>query len=89
MMRMAWVILLMAVLAAGVVQLRVRQNAARAETYRLEAERVNVRRRLWDQQIQLSVRSIPRPAEGGERAWALELVGPGESTTAGHVARRD
>lgn len=89
MMRMAWIVLLMAAIAAAVVQLRSRQDAARAETFRLEAERVTVRRKLWDQQIRLSVRSVARPADGPQLPPALELVGPGESTAADRVVRRD
>lgn len=88
MMRIVWIILLMGALAVGVVQLRAGQNAARAEAARLEAQWWKTRRRLWNQQLRLSVGRLARPSEAvGERP-AVELVGPGEAAHAEALVRR-
>ena len=48
-------------LAVGVVRLRSRQNGLRAEMYRLEARRVKVRRRLWNQQLRIGELDVTGP----------------------------
>lgn len=89
MMRIAWIILLMAAIGGALVQLRAGQNAARAETHRLRGQWWQSRRRLWDQQLRLNVRRLAPPAGGYNEPAAVELVGPGEPATDRLVVRRD
>lgn len=76
MMRIAWVIVLMGVIAAGVVKLRSDQHAAQAAMYRIEAERLKVRRKLWNQQLELGRLMAPGPTLWRAQTWPLEIVGP-------------
>ena len=87
-MRAAWVIILVAVVGAGLAKVRTRQIAARAEMARLEAARLKVRRRLWDQQLRLGRLRRPRSIEYRCLDWALELRPPGGAGTE-ELVRRD
>jgi len=88
-MRTAWIILCMAALGVGVVHLRSRQNGLRAEMYRLEARRVKVRRRLWNQQLRIGELDVTGPKLQRSRDWALDLLPPDEAPPASRVVRRD
>ncbi len=76
MMRLAWIILALGAMYAGLTHLRASQTASEAEMYRLEARRIEVRRKLWDQQVRLGELSAPQPALWRARCWPLEIVGP-------------
>jgi len=89
MMRLGWVIALMAAVGVALVQVRLSQNATRARMYRLEAERLRVRRRLWEQQLRLSEPIVGRPDKPWLEDWAVELTGPGSPAAGSRVARRD
>jgi len=79
MMRIAWAILFTAALAAGLVQIRARQTAVRAEMFRLEVQRMKVRRELWDQQLRLGEPLLDQGnGEENRPRWALDLVAPAE-----------
>jgi hypothetical protein len=76
MMRFAWVILLMAAVGVGVVHLRLAQNRARTDIQRLEADRLKLRRTLWEQQQRLAALTGPQQVRQRMREMALELSGP-------------
>ena len=90
MLRFAWVIVLMAAIAAGVVWLRLEQNRVQAEMCRMEAQRMRVRRTLWEQQVRISQLSAPDELRRRGQAWALGLVEPGQLSAQerGTLARR-
>ncbi len=87
-MRVAWVIILLAAVGAGLANLRTRQIAAQARMVRLEAARLKVRRRLWDQQLRLGRLRRPKSIELRCLDWALELRPPGSPGTE-ELVRRD
>jgi len=89
MMRLGWVIALMAAVGVGLTQLRLAQNAVRARMYSLEAERFRVRRTLWEQQLRLSEPIVGRHEKPWLEDWAVELAGPGAPVAGSRVARRD
>ncbi len=78
MLRFAWVILLLAAVGVGVVHLRLQQNAARTEIQRLEADRLKLRRTLWEQQERIGELTAPRQVRQRSHEMALELTGPEE-----------
>jgi hypothetical protein len=86
--RAAWVIILLAVLGAGLAKVRTRQIAAQAQMARMEAARLKVRRRLWDQQLRLGRLRRPKSIEYRCLDWALELRPPGAPGTE-ELVRRD
>jgi hypothetical protein len=54
MLKFVWVILAVLAVGAGAVELRVRQNALKADMNRMESQRFAVRRTLGDQQLHLA-----------------------------------
>ncbi len=78
MMRLAWVILMLAATAAGTVHLRLQQNRVRTDMNNLEAQRLDVRRRLWDQQLRLGELTAPQHIRALSDGWPFQMVGPGE-----------
>lgn len=86
MMRLAWVILALAALAATVVHLRARQANLQVQMHRMEAERIALRRRLQDQKLQLDCLETPQRLLWRARAWPLEIVAPDGSTLADDLA---
>ena len=88
-MRMAWVLILLAAVGAAAAGLRTRQIATQGGLYRLEAKRLNVRRRLWDQQLRLGRLRAPRQTELRGQGWALEMVVPPGRGAPDEVVRRD
>ena len=78
MIRFAWVIVALSVAWAAAVRIRLVQSRLQSELYGLEAERLAVRRKLWDQQLRLGELGTPRHIRMLSEGWPLELVGPGE-----------
>ncbi|HET6427015.1 MAG TPA: hypothetical protein VFJ30_01300 [Phycisphaerae bacterium] len=89
MFRTVCVILFLTAMGVGVVQLRRAQDASAAETYRLEAERLKVRRQLWAQQIELEAPMRPDSIGADEPAWALELAAPEAEPRRQYLARNN
>jgi len=88
-MRLIWVLIMMTAVGAAVAGLRSRALATQAELYRLEAQRLRVRRRIWEQQHRLGRLKAPREVELRRLDWALDLRGPDERPEAGALVRRD
>jgi hypothetical protein len=88
-MRFAWIILAFAVIAAGMVHLRLERESVQADTLRLSARRHEVRRELWNQQIHLGELTSPRQVNQRGHQLALELLPPGESFSGGHIVKKD
>ncbi len=90
MTRIILIILALTAIGIGVVQIRQRQNLAKAEMYRLEASRLEVRRTLWEQQVKMGELSSPQKSDQRGRDWPLDLVGPaGPDTTGGRVVSKN
>ncbi len=75
-MRVAWVIILLVIVGATLARLRSQHIAAQAQLHRLEAERLKVRRQLWDQQLRLGRLRAPRAVQRRRLDMALELTRP-------------
>ena len=87
MMRLAWVIVLLVAVAAATGLLRVRRIATQADVYRLEARRLRLRRRVWDQQLRLAQLKAPREVELRALSWGLRLDRPGEQPSEHQLAQ--
>ena len=83
-MRLATVILVLAVIAAALVHLRRREITVRYEIQRLQAQQVRLRRKLWDQQVRLGCLTAP----GEIRSRAEQMV-MRNGQAGGYLARRD
>ena len=70
-MRLAVVILAMAVIAIGLVQIRRSELAARHEIQLLKARDTELRRAVWDQQVRLGY--LTAPSEVLRRADEMSL----------------
>jgi len=79
MIRIGCIIVAMAAIGAAAVHLRVQQERVRSDCYRLEAERLELRRTLWQQQLRLGELTAPEHIRRIHEDWPVELVGPGES----------
>ena len=88
-MRTAWVIVILVAVGAALAVIRTKQVAAQARTYQLEAERLQVRRRLWNQQLRLGRLRRPREVQVRFQDWALPLAPPGARPAGEHIVRRD
>ncbi len=88
-MRFAWIILAFAVIAAGMVHLRLERASVQADTFRLSARRHEVRRELWNQQIRLGELTSPREVNKRGYQLALELLPPGESFRGNQIVQKD
>ena len=73
-MRLAWVVLFLAVLAIGLIHIRRSEVAAQHEFQLLKAQQVKIRREIWAEQVEFS--RLTTPAETHRRAsgMALRLV---------------
>jgi len=71
---MALVIALLAAVAVGLVQIRRAEIAARHEIEKLQRQQVALRRKMWDQQIQMGI--LTTPEEIRRRAIELGLQLP-------------
>lgn len=78
MIRFAWVIVALSVAWAAAVRIRLEQSHLQSELYGLDADRLAVRRKLWDQQLRLGELTAPRHIRMLSEGWRLEMVGPGE-----------
>ena len=76
MMRFAWAIVLLSAIGGGLVQIRLGQNAVRTGMQHMEAERLKVRRELWDQQLRLGELVSPQQIRLRSRELAVEMTGP-------------
>lgn len=77
MLRLAWIIVAMGAISATLVHLRCRQIQARAEMHHLEANRLQVRRALWDQQIRLGDLTSPPNLRRLTADWPMEIIESG------------
>jgi hypothetical protein len=88
-MKLSFVIVCLAAIAAGVVHFRREQTLLRSEVQRLQSRQVEIRRDLWDQQARLGWLINPAEVRRRTQDLALPLVdrahlSPGPSTpTAG------
>ena len=87
-MRIVWVVFIFVLVGVAAALLRSRQVATQADHYRLEAERLSVRRRLWEQQLRMGQLRTPREIQLRREDWALDLLPPGASSE-DHIVRRD
>jgi hypothetical protein len=76
MARIVIIIVALAAIGTGMVELRHRQNAARAQMYRLEAARMETHRTLWDQQVKLGELASPQKSDQRSKEWPMDMVGP-------------
>jgi hypothetical protein len=58
-LRMIPVVVCLAAIACGLVQLRRSESIARCQIQRLELKEVSLRRQLWDQQVKLGEATSP------------------------------
>lgn len=91
MMRLSWVIFLMAIIGVAKVHLANRQTALRTECLvKLPAERLEIRRTLWEQQVKLAELTAPQQLRLRSREWALDIRGPEDVLPpAGPTVRRN
>ena len=73
-MRLAWMVLFLAVLAIGLIHIRRAEVSAQHEFQRLKAQEISLRREIWIEQVEFS--RLTTPAETRRRAseMALRLV---------------
>lgn len=76
-MRMGLVILLLTGMAVALVHIRRAEVSTRHEIQRLRMRQVTLRRRLWDQQIRVSVLTSPHEVRERVKRMKLKLVRPG------------
>ncbi len=88
-MRVVWVILVFVLVGVAAALLRSKHTGAQVELYRLEAERLRVRRKIWDQQLRMGRLQTPREIQLRRQDWALDLLPPGATQTEGAIVRRD
>lgn len=77
-MRMGLVILLLTGMAVALVHIRRAEVSTRHEIQRLRMRQVALRRKLWDQQIHVSVLTSPQEVRKRVERMKLKLVRPGE-----------
>lgn len=73
-MRLALVIVSLAFIAVGLVHIRRCEIATRAEMQRIRTYEVTIRRRLWDQQVQLGYLTAPGRLLHRSEEMALPLA---------------
>ena len=78
-MRLAWIIVAFAAIAAATVHLRLQQTRTRSEIHNLQADRLEVRRRLWQQQLRLGELTSPRHIRRLARDWPMDVAEPGQA----------
>jgi hypothetical protein len=64
----------MTAIAVGLIDLRGAERTARHEAQRLQLRQVELRRRLWDQQIELGGLTAPRRVREQVKGVSLDLV---------------
>jgi len=64
----------MAAIAVGLIDLRGAERTARYEAQRLQFRQVELRRKLWDQQIELGELTAPRRVREQVKGVSLDLV---------------
>jgi len=72
--RIALVVITLAAIATGLVQLRRAETMLRHESQRLRLERITLQRRLWDRQVKLGYLLAPDEVRRRARHMSLELV---------------
>lgn len=70
-MRLGLIIILLTAIGVSLVHLRVRADRVRGEMYRLQMEKVSLRRQIWDCQVQLTY--LTTPEEIRRRMEAMKL----------------
>ena len=73
-MRMSLVIVVLAAIAVGLVQIRREKIRARHEIQQMRARQVLVRRRLWDQDVRIGQLTTPERIRNRVRCMGLEMV---------------
>ena len=70
-MRLGLIIILLTAIGVSLVHLRVRADRVRVEMYRLQLEKVSLRRQIWNCQVQLTY--LTTPEEIRRRMEAMKL----------------
>ena len=73
-MRLALIIILLAVIALGLVHIRRMESTARCEIHRLRLQQTMLRRRVWDQQVRLGYLTAPTEIRRRADVMALGLI---------------
>jgi hypothetical protein len=76
-MRLAVIIISLAAIGVGLVQIRRAEMMERHATQRLREQQVFVRRDLQDQQVRKGYLTAPGEIDGRAREMAMEFVDPG------------
>ena len=82
-MRLGLIIILLTAIGVSLVHLRVRADRVRAEMYRLQIEKVALRRQIWDCQAQLTYLTTPEEIRRRMESMKLDATDgptPEEST---------
>ena len=77
-MRFAWIILAVAAIAAAAAGFRLQQTRVRSDICNLEGRRLEVRRRLWSQQLRLGELTAPQNIRRLAEDWPIDVAGPGD-----------
>jgi len=81
-MRLGFVIIVLAAMAVGLVQIRREEMTARHQIQSLRAAQVKIRRTLWEQQVRMGELTAPQTVRRRAAEMALGLIDKAE------VARR-
>ena len=88
MLKFVWVILAVLAVGAAAVQLRVEQNALKADMYRMESQRFAVRRTLGDQQLRLAALLSEETGKVAAEAASQPAPAPPRAATPPRVRTR-
>ncbi len=81
-MRLGLIIILLTAIGVSLVHLRVRADRVRGEMYRLQIEKVSLRRQIWDCQVQLTYLTTPEEIRRRMEVMKLDVTdgqGPEET----------
>jgi hypothetical protein len=71
---MAWVIVSLAVLAAGLVHLRRQESAVRYQLQQLPLRHMEARRAIWDRRVEFGHLTVPRSIRHRADVMDLEMT---------------
>ncbi|MCD4823063.1 MAG: hypothetical protein K8S55_00510 [Phycisphaerae bacterium] len=72
-MRLAFIIIILTVIAVGLVHLRRREVIVRSEIQRLQVRHLALRREIWDRQLELGHLTTPRAIRSRAETMALNM----------------
>jgi len=78
-MRMGIVIIVLAAMGVGLVQIRRQEMTARHEIQSLRAAQVKIRRTLWEQQVRMGELTAPQAVRRRAAEMALGLIDRSEA----------